>query len=294
MIQPSFTTAQTVGNFTPITFTISNMQPKPLGICCRCGFVCVLLAMEGCTLYQPLFTTLPAVRKQGDIAATANWQIPYGAQGSLILSPVAHVLAFGTGGLNAYNAKRDSSNNYARNRQYELGLGGYFTVGRTWLSASAGAGQGRGSRYGRFGSPDFFYPGSVGYTGGNGSGRRAPIPELLGTYNTRFLQATAWWPSARRPLLEWGASLRVNQVRFTELRLNGLAQPGPSQFYLQNSVVVKQQLGQRFNCQATGSYNFALQEVTDENVFHQAPLRVGVSLVFTPGLPNGQKLKAAE
>ncbi|WP_125921484.1 hypothetical protein [Hymenobacter lapidarius] len=208
---------------------------------------------------------------------------------------MAHVLVFGSGGLNVYNAKRGSSNSYARSRQYELGVGGYITLGQTWLSVAAGAGRGRGYRYGRFGSPDFFYPGAVGYTGGNtGSGRRAPIPELLGYYDTRFVQATAWWPPARLPQLEWGAGLRVNQVRFTSLKLNGVTQPLPSQYYLQNSVVVKRQFGPRFSCQATGSYDFALQEVTNESTFSLAPLRVGLSLVFAPGVSTTKSSTAAK
>ncbi len=264
-------------------------------ICRSCCLVASLLGAYGCTLYQPLLTALPAVRKQGDVAAMGNWQVPYGAQGSVILSPVAHVLVFGTGGLNVYNAKRDSSNNYARSRQYELGLGGYITLGRTWLSTSAGAGRGRGYRYGRFASSDIFYPGVTGYTGGSsGSGRRAPIPELLGYYDTRFVQVTAWWPGVRRSRLEWGASLRMNQVRLTELSLNGVAQPLPSQNYLQNSVVVKHQLGQRFSWQATGSYNFALQQVTNTDVFNRAPIRVGLSLVFAPGMSTAKSPEAAE
>ncbi|GAB3855403.1 hypothetical protein GCM10028822_26220 [Hymenobacter terrigena] len=247
-------------------------------------FVLCSVATSSCTLYQPLFTTLPAVRKAGDIAVMGNWQLPYGAQVSAIVSPVDHALVFGTGGLNAYNAKRDSSNSYARSRQYELGLGGYITLGNSWLSAVAGAGQGRGYRYGRFESSDLFFPGAVGYTGGSsGTGRRAPIPELVGSYNTRFVQVTTWWPDVRRPKLEWGASLRVNQVRFTELNLNGIPQPLPSQYYLQNSVVVQQKLGHRFSWQATGTYSFALQEVTNESTFDKAPIRLGLSLIFYPG-----------
>src|SRR5690349_1435309 len=120
----------------------------------RFYFGLLAMAASSCTLFQPMLGTLPAVRKPGDAAVAANWQFPYGGQALAVASPVPHVLVLAAGGLHAYNAERDSSNNYVRNRQYEAGLGGYLSVGHTWLGATVGAGRGRSYRYGRFKSPD--------------------------------------------------------------------------------------------------------------------------------------------
>ncbi|WP_210516794.1 hypothetical protein [Hymenobacter terricola] len=242
--------------------------------------------MGGCTLYQPLLTTLPAVREAGEVAAAGNWQFPQGVQGSVIVSPVSHALLFASGGLNGYNTERDSSKGYARTRQFETGIGGYIALKQAWLSASVGAGRARGYRYGRFDSDGLNVGVLVPVPGGGSGGRPIPVPELLGYYTTRFAQATIWWPDARKPSLEWGATLRVNQVRFADLTLNGVAQPLPAQYYLQTSVVAQQHLWRRLSWQATASYDFAVMGVTDKQAFPSAPLRVGVGLAFCPVKPN--------
>ncbi|MFD2718085.1 hypothetical protein ACFST9_05125 [Hymenobacter monticola] len=252
----------------------------------RLYFGLLAIAASGCTLYQPMLGTLPAVRKPGDVAAAANWQFPYGGQAAAIASPLPHVLVLAAGGLHAYNAERDSSNNYVRNRQYEAGLGGYLTVGRTWLSAAVGAGQGRSFRYGRFTSPDSFGGGlAIGATVGSsgGKGKYQPVPELRGYYNTRFAQVTARWPSVGHPEKEFGATLRLTQARFTSLLLNDVAQPPASQYYLQASVLVQQPLWRRLQWQAGGSYDVPLRSISNEAVFGKAPLRAYVGVMYCPG-----------
>jgi len=77
-------------------------------------FGLLVIAASGCTLYQAMLGTLPAVRKSGDVAAAANWQFPYGGQAMAEVSPLPHVLVLAAGGLHTYNAERDSSNNYVR------------------------------------------------------------------------------------------------------------------------------------------------------------------------------------
>ncbi|MDO7853577.1 hypothetical protein [Hymenobacter convexus] len=242
------------------------------------------IAVSSCTLYQPMLGTLPAVRKPGDVAAAANWQFPYGGQVLAVASPLPHVLVLGAGGLHAYNTQRDSSNNYVRNRQYEAGLGGYLTVGHTWLSAAVGAGQGRSYRYGRFTSPDLLGGLAVGATFGStgGRGKYQPVPELLGYYNTRFAQVTARWPDVNRPAKEYGASLRVTQARFSSLALNGVALPRASQYYLQASVLVQQPLWRRLQWQAGGSWDVALTNISNEAAFGRAPLRAYVGVAYCP------------
>lgn len=254
----------------------NNLLPRVFGL------VLLLAGAGGCTLYQPLLATLPAVRQQGQVTAAGNWQIPYGGQASVILSPLPHTLAFATGGLHAYNTKRDSSNAYTRARQYEAGIGGYATVGQVWMSAAVGAGQGRSYHYGPFGSVDLVNFGGTATTGGNGSGRRPRIPELLGYYNTRFTQFTTWWPGLNHQSREWGASLRLSQVQFTGLSLNDIAQPLAAQHYLQTSMVMQQHLWRQFKWQATATYDLALDSVTDTDIFARAPLRVGIGIAFCP------------
>lgn len=250
-------------------------------------FVLLFVAASSCTtLYQPLLATLPAVRKQGDVAVAGSWQFPYGAQVSAIASPLPHTLAFASAGIHAYNTKRDSSNDYARNRQYEAGIGGYITVKRTWLSAAVGTGQGRGFRYGRFGSSDILNFGVVVVPGGaSGSpGRPLPVPELLGYYTTRFAQVTAWWPGGvQHPTREWGSSLRLTQVRFTDLTLNGVAQLLPARHQLQASLIMQQPLLRTLKWQAAASFDVAPEQVADEKVIPVSGLRLRVGLVFCPG-----------
>ena len=246
-------------------------------------WLCLLLTTtSSCALYQPMLGTLPAVRKPGDVAVVANWQFPYGGQAMAVASPLPHVLVLAAGGLHAYNATRDSSNDYVRNRQYEAGLGGYTTMGRTWLSAVVGAGQGRGYRYGRFKSSDPLPLVIPVVGGGTSGGTAAPVPELLGYYNTRFAQVTARWPDAQQPTKEYGASLRVSQARFTSLTLNDVAQPLASQYYLQASVVVQQPLWRQLQWQAGASWDVALTNISNESAFGRAPLRVLVGVVFGP------------
>jgi hypothetical protein len=247
-------------------------------------FGLLAIAASGCTLYQPMLGTVPAVRKPGDVAAAANWQFPYGGQAAAIASPLPHVLVLAAGGLHAYNTERDSSNNYVRNRQYEAGLGGYLTVGHTWLSAAVGAGQGRSYRYGRFKSSDLIGGGIIApFPSSGGKGRYEPVPELLGYYNTRFAQVTARWPSVVRAEKEFGASLRVTQARFTSLALNDVVQPRASQYYLQAAVLVQQPLWRRLQWQAGGSWDVALTNSSNEATFGRAPLRAYVGLVYCPG-----------
>jgi hypothetical protein len=192
-------------------------------------------------------------------------------------------LVLASGGLHVYNAKRDSSNDYARNRHYEVGIGGYATIKHTWISAAVGAGQGRGYRYGHFRPFDAFNFGPAVVSGGvSGNSRHVPIPELLGYYNTRFAQFTAWWPNTRHPTKEWGTSLRVSQVNFTDLTLNGIAQPLPSQYYVQTTVVMQKPISPRFKWQAAASFDFAPKEVADENALPVKALRLRVGLVFCP------------
>lgn len=246
-------------------------------------------AASGCTtLYQPLLATLPAVRKPGEVAVVGNSQFPYGAQVSAIVSPLPHMLAFASGGIHAYNTKQDSSNDYVRNRQYEVGIGGYATVQCTWLSAAVGAGQGRGFRYGRFGSSDFLNFGGVFVPGGvsGNSGGRVPVPELLGYYNTRFAQVTAWWPGIQHATREWGSSLRLTRVQFTSLALNGVAQPLPTRHQLQAAIAVQQPLARGLKWQAAASFDVSPEQVADETVIPMSGLRLRVGLVFCPGSPR--------
>ncbi|MDB5269497.1 MAG: hypothetical protein JWP58_2537 [Hymenobacter sp.] len=251
------------------------------------------VAASGCTLYQPMLGTLPAVRKSGDVAAVVNWKFPYGAQAMAVASPVPNVLVLAAGGLHAYNAKRDSSNNYVRNRQYEAGLGGYLTVGHTWLSAAVGAGQSRSFRYGRFKSPDLIGGAIIApFPSSGGKGRYEPVPELLGYYNTRFAQVTARWPDVSHPNKEYGASLRVNQARFTSLMLNGVAQPHASQYYLQASVLVQQPLWRWLQWQAGASWDVALTNISNEAAFGRAPLRVLVGVVLEPRQARAEQSKS--
>ncbi len=241
------------------------------------------VAASSCTLYQPMLGTLPAVHKPGDVAAGANWQFPYGGQVMAVASPAPHVLVLAAGGLHAYHARRDSSGS-VRNRQYEVGLGGYLVAGHTWLSAAIGAGQARSLRYGRFESRDLLAFGSIGATLGSSGGRGyQPVPELLGHYNTRFVQAVARWPAVGTPAKTYGAGLRLTQARFTSLELNGIAQPRASQYYMQASVLVQQPLGHRLHWQAGASWDVALTNSSNEAAFGRAPLRALVGILYCPG-----------
>ncbi|MDO7846406.1 hypothetical protein Q5H92_08565 [Hymenobacter sp. M29] len=248
------------------------------------GLGLVLLSgASSCTLYQPLLNMLPAVRKPGQGAVALNGSFPYGVQGTATLSPLPHTLVFAGGGLHAYNVERDSSNNYARNRQYEVGIGGYFNVKQTWLSATVGGGRARGYRYGKFGSSDS--GGGFGILGlpTGGKARWTPVPELLGYYNTRFVQLTGWWQDARHPNQEIGASLRLNQVQFTQLTLNGEVQPLPAtQHYVQLAIVTQKPLWRQLRWQAAASWDFSSPLIPANAALARAPLRVWAGLVLGP------------
>lgn len=246
-----------------------------------CALLILSLGLPGCTLYEPLLPTLPVVRRRGEVAGAATWQVPYSGQVAGSWSPVAHGLVFAAGNLHFYNAKRDSSNDYVRARQYEGGVGGYTTLGQVWLSGAAGAGQGRSYRFGEFkpSGGGLFIPTVPG--SGPSAGTYTPIPESRGYYNTRFVQLTGWWSDPRLPHLEWGASLRTTQVRFTDLTLNGRAQPLPVQHNLQVAFTMQQQW-RWLSWQVSAGYTIALDEVTDERAFARAPLRLGIGLFFRP------------
>lgn len=251
----------------------------------------LLWGTGSCTLYEPLLSVPPAVRQPGQVAVSARWQVPYGAQASALWSPVAHGLVYGSGTAHFYNTKRDSTNDYARSRQYEAGLGGYTTIGHTWLSVLAGAGQGRGYRFGEFKSFDLVGGGAVAFVPGGGSGRRLPTPESLGYYDTRFAQVAAWWPASEAGE-EWGATLRFNDVKFTELALNSRAQPLPTQQHLQAGMGMQRQ-ARWFSWQLSASYTIALQRVIDRSAFTQSALRVGAGVDFYP-FRNKRKAAAAQ
>ena len=247
------------------------------------GIVLVVLAASSCTVYQPLQSSLPPVHKKGEAAIRASYQVPYIGQVTGAWSPVPHGLVFASGGLHVHNAARDSSNKYARSRQYEAGLGAYTTLGNIWLSGSVGAGQGRGYRYGRFAPVDGPNFGVAIPFPGSGAGPRTykPIPELLGHYNTRFVQMMAQWRNEQAKGLEWGTSIRLNEVRFTDLTLNSIKQSLPVQRMLQAELTA-QYPWRRLTWQAAAVYAPALGRVSDERVFARAPLRLWLGVVFQP------------
>jgi hypothetical protein len=241
----------------------------------------LLFGTSSCTLYQPTLNTLPAVRKPGQGAMALNGQFPYGVQSTAVLSPLPHTLVFAAGGLHAYNIERDSSNNYIRNRQYEVGIGGYCNVKQTWLSATVG-GHARGYRYGKFESTDLLGGAAISGLPGGGTGKRMPISELLGYYNTRFAQLAGWWQDAQRPQQQVGASLRLTQAQFTQLALNGEAQPLPAQQYLQLAAVTQRPLWRQLRWQAAASWDFSLPIAPADAALPRAPLRVWVGVVLGP------------
>ena len=251
------------------------------------GIALLVLAVSSCTVYQPLQSSLPPVRRKGEAAVKGSYQVPYMGQVTGAWSPVPHGLVFASGGLHIYNAARDSSNNYARSRQYEAGLGAYTTLGNIWLSGSVGAGQGRGYRYGRFASVDgpSFGVGIPIPGGGTGTRTYTPIPELLGHYNTRFVQITGWKHDEKVEGLEWGTSIRLNEVRFTRLTLNGITQPLPMQRILQAELTA-QYTWRRLMWQAAAAYAPALGRTSDERAFARSPLRLWVGVVFQPRFPK--------
>jgi hypothetical protein len=196
---------------------------------------------------------------------------------------VPHGLIFASGGLHVYNAARDSSNKYARSRQYEAGLGTYTTLGSVWLSGSVGVGRGRGYRYGEFASADGLNFGVVLPIpgGGSGQGKYTPIPELLGHYNNQFVQVMTQKRDEQVEGLEWGTSIRLSKINFTDLTLNGKAQPLPVQYTLQTAMTAQYQWHQ-LTCQAAATYIPSLGRVSDERTFDRAPIRLWLGVVFQP------------
>ena len=246
-------------------------------------FAALAFAANGCTLYQPLQASLPAVHKRGDADVRASWQVPYMGQVTGVWSPIPHGLVFASGGLHVYNVARDSSNNYARSRQYEAGFGGYTHLGPVWLSGAVGTGQGRGYRYGRFtpvDGPNFGtalpLPGS-----GSGQGKYTPVPELLGHYNTQFVQVMAQRRNDQVKGLEWGTCIRLTKIQFTGLALNGTKQPLPVQHTLQTEISAQYQW-QRLKWQAAATYSPSMDKVSDERTIDRAPIRLWVGVVFQP------------
>ena len=109
------------------------------------------------------------------------------------------------------------------------------------------------------------------------------MPELLGYYNTRFAQVTAWWPGIEHPRREWGSSLRLTRVQFTSLTLNGVAQPLPTRHQLQAAIAMQEPIAHGLKWQAAASFDVSPEQVADEKVIPVSGVRLQIGLVFCPG-----------
>lgn len=102
----------------------------------------IILGLSGCALYVPTTAVMPLVKARQEAELTALVHPSGRLEVKAAYSPLSHVVISGTGIVGLWTRGEQ----YLRTGQGELGLGGYWLLGRneSWLlSTTAGAGLAR-------------------------------------------------------------------------------------------------------------------------------------------------------
>ncbi|GAA3939470.1 hypothetical protein [Hymenobacter algoricola] len=112
--------------------TLHNLYPQV--------FSCAALSLlaTSCTVYAPMQPTISTISRQGQVEISGSVQASGRVEGSVVYSPLPHVLVTGAGTFRP----RLGDSTFNTTRQGELGLGGYLPLGKGWqLTGLAGYGR---------------------------------------------------------------------------------------------------------------------------------------------------------
>ncbi|MDF7809965.1 hypothetical protein [Hymenobacter sp. YC55] len=164
-----------------------------------CFLLLSVLTLSSCSVYAPMLPAAPQIRDKGQVEVQGTTFLNGRWEAGATYSPVKHLLVRAAGGLKTDD--RDST--YFRVRQYELGVGGYYTLGERWLiSALGGYGEARNSR------------GYSEYSDLLELNRRV---DLQAGYHRLYGEAVI---SYQARLLTMGATSRLSRVTFSSLTYN--------------------------------------------------------------------------
>ena len=159
--------------------------------------------LASCSVYAPMLPAAPQIRAKGQVEVVGTSFLNRRWEAGVTYSPANYMLVRAAGGIRTSN--RDSAS--ARSRQYELAVGGYYPLGRSWLvSGMGGYGQARTS---------YNY-----WDGGIILPRT--YQDFKSCYRRQFGElAVSYYLPGRRSGVTLGVAYRLSGVRFDELTYNG-------------------------------------------------------------------------
>ncbi|PJJ58775.1 hypothetical protein [Hymenobacter chitinivorans] len=156
-------------------------------------------ALSSCSVYAPMLPAAPQIRDKGQAEVQATSFLNGRWEAGATYSPLRHVLVRAAGGIKTDS--RDTA--YFRVHQYEVGLGGYYPLGKHWLVTGLGGyGQARSNR----GYYQTFLFGN-GYLVDFKANYRRVFGELSTSYYNSWVTL--------------GLAYRLSKVDFTSLTYNG-------------------------------------------------------------------------
>lgn len=157
------------------------------------------LLLSNCTVYAPMLPATPQLRDKGQAEIQATTFLNGRWEGGATYSPLKHVLVRAAGGFRSDS--KDTT--YFRIRQYEVGLGGYYPLGKHFLlSGMAGFGQATSRR---------------GYQQVMLFNGDPYLVDFNARYNKLFGEVAF---SYYNPWVTAGTAFRITQARFRSLTFN--------------------------------------------------------------------------
>lgn len=195
-------------------------------------FAPALLALGGCTLYQPTLPTTSLIREKGQLEASIGLRPP-AVEGGAVYSPIRHMQVAAAGSLIHDDSAPDSTYDFTRSQQAEVSAGYYTDSQRRNWHFSALGGVGRGS--GRVHGTQDFGPVVVSGFPSGAPGPSPRKPDWRGTYQKYFGQfgIAHLNTTAGNSHVVTGGVLRATWVDFTRLTRNEQPSTRPQAFYLE-------------------------------------------------------------
>ena len=166
------------------------------------------LLVTSCSVYAPLQPAAPRIHKKGDAEVASSAYLSGRYEGSVAYSPAKHVLVRAAGGLRTDAV--DSTSNYFRIRQFELGAGSYHSFSERWLiGGMLGYGYGRSGRRFRQGGFESISDTTI---------TREYAARFHKLYAEGYVAHDTHWSTK-------GVACRVSQVRFASLKDQGTPVP---------------------------------------------------------------------
>ncbi|WP_375437870.1 hypothetical protein [uncultured Hymenobacter sp.] len=177
------------------------------------------ISITGCTVYVPMQSTMPLIKRQGQFEVAASVHPSISVETSGAYSPLPHVVLTGAGQI-GFNPDKDY---YVRNRQGELGMGGYWNIGENWLlNATAGGDYATTDRQ----------DGLLG-----GEHKRGRYSKVFGQLGTAY----------ELPFNTYSLTYRVEHVSFSKLIRSGRLVPNFGSYSHQLVLNNRRRLGQNEN-----------------------------------------------